>query len=281
MKMSKFRLAVSIAILAIALLTVYFLVQDIYRLQREYNRISGLYVHPNVHHIPKEVVEFLHETKAMINLRMVAVVLVVATTAVTLLVMNKRKLFKEKCVVTALILLLVTFFQTPTVQARISQTGFDRFYTSVMLTIPQDRYLESVTGYITPRPDDVTDLGGFVGGFIEVFSKIAALDRDWIQVGYFTNDSGTFFYIETVVNYKHQMTTAPDVSFFEKYLMHIQMKIVSGVILWSGFIYDVDGNTILKRDDMFLRYSLTHRSNAMVESTSDSNGLEAEFSELE
>jgi len=92
MKMSKFRLAVSIAILAIALLTVCFLVQDIYRLQEEYNQMSAQYIH----HIPMEEYEVLLEIQNMIKLRKTAVVLVVAATAVSLLVLNKRKLFKEK-----------------------------------------------------------------------------------------------------------------------------------------------------------------------------------------
>jgi len=108
MEMSKFRLAVSIAILAITSLTVYFLVQDIYRLQKECNRIIAQYPH----HFPEEVYVILLEIQSTINLRKMAVVLIVAATAVTLLVLNKRKLFKEKCVATALILLLVTFFQT-------------------------------------------------------------------------------------------------------------------------------------------------------------------------
>ena len=276
MKMSKFRLAVSIALLAIALLTVYFLVQDIYRLQKECNRIIAQYPH----HFPEEMYVIVLEIQSTINLRKAAVVLVVAATAVTLLVLNKCKLFKEKCVATALILLIVTFFQTPTVHARTSQAGFWRGYAGVRLTIPQDSYLESVTGYITPRPDDVSE--GFIGGFIEVVSYTADCWYDWIQAGYTTDvELGTVFYIETYLDDSHDINTSQGVSFFEKYLIHIQMKIVSGVILWSAFIYDGDGNTMMKCENVFLRYSLTYRANAMAESTADCNGFEAEFSELE
>jgi len=280
MKLPKFRLAVSIAILAIASLTVYFLVQDIYRLQKEYETISAPleYVHMSEEQY-RMIREKLEEIQNMINLRKTAVVLVVAATAVTLIVLNKRKLFKEKYVATALILLLVTFFQTPTVHARTSQAGYWRGYAGVKLTIPQDSYLKSVTGCITPRPDDVSE--GFVGGYIEVVSYTAGSWYDWIQAGYTTDtESGTVFYVESYVEDVWNFTTTTGVSFFEKYLIHIQMHIVSGVILWSAFIYNVDGNIMLKMENVFLRYSLTYQCNAMAESTSDSNGLEAEFSEL-
>jgi len=99
MRMSKFRIAVSIAILAIALLTVYFLVQDIYRLQKEYEIVSAPldleYRRMNEDQY-RWIRGQLDEIQTMINLRKTAVVLVVAATAVTLLVLNKRKLFKEK-----------------------------------------------------------------------------------------------------------------------------------------------------------------------------------------
>lgn len=119
--MSKFRLAVSIAILAIASLTVYFLVQDIYRLQKEYETVSAPleYVHMSEGQY-RMIREKLDEIQNMINLRITAVVLVVPVTAVALIVLNKRKLFKEKYVAAALILSLVTFFQTSTVHARTS-----------------------------------------------------------------------------------------------------------------------------------------------------------------
>lgn len=97
MRMSKFRLAVSIAILAIALLTVYFLVQDIYRLQKEYEIVSApLEYRRMTEEQYRWIREQLDEIQTMINLRKTAVVLVVAATAVALLVLNKRKLFKEK-----------------------------------------------------------------------------------------------------------------------------------------------------------------------------------------
>jgi hypothetical protein len=280
MKVSKFRLVVSIVILAIASLTVYFLVQDIYRLQKEYEIVSAPLEYERMNEEQYRMIkQRLDEIQTMINLRKTAVVLVVAATAVTLSVLNKRKLFKQKYVATALILLLITFFQTPTVHARISQTGFWRGYAGVKLTIPQDSYLESVTGYITPRPDDVSE--GFIGGYIEVYAHTPDWN-DWIQAGYTTDiELGTVFYVESYVEDIHDINTAPGVSFFEKYLIHIQMEIASGVILWSAFIYDGDGNTMLKMENVFLRYSLTYRATAMAESTADCNGFEAEFSELE
>jgi len=266
--------------LTVAILIVAFLVEDMYRLQKEYEIVSAPleYLHMS-EEMYRMIMGKLEEIQNMINLRKTAVVLVVAATAVTLLVFNKRKLFKEKCAATALILLLVTFFQTLAVHARTSQAG-DRFYAGVKLTIPQDSYLESVTGYITPRPDDISE--GFVGGYIEVVSYAADCWYDWIQAGYTTDvELGTVFYIETYDEDIDHIITAPGVFFFEKYLIHIHMEIVGGVILWSAFIYDVDGNTILKRENIFLRYSLTQKCTATAESTSDCNGLEAEFSELE
>ena len=179
MKVSKFRLAVSIAILAIGLLTVYFLVQDIHRLQEQYE--SNL---PSKYPIGTEswwemIKQRLDEIQNAINLRKTAVVSVVAATAVTLLVLNRRKL-KQKCVATALILLIVTFFQTPIVQTFTrSQACFERYYDRVKLPIPQDCDLESVTGYTTPRPNDVAE--GFIDGYIEVVSHIPYWN-DWMQV---------------------------------------------------------------------------------------------------
>jgi predicted GTPase len=99
MEVSKFRLAVSIAILAITLLTVYFLVQDIYRLQEQYEQWETK-LPPSNYPWNQEMYEMikrrLDEIQNVINLRMMAVVLVVAAPAVALLVLNKRKLFKQK-----------------------------------------------------------------------------------------------------------------------------------------------------------------------------------------
>jgi len=120
MKLPKFRLAVSIVILVIASLTVYFLVQDIYRLQKEYNQIWAQYPHSIPIEVYPMIMEKLEEIQNMINLREAAVVLVVAATAVALLVLNKHKLFKEKRVAPALTLLPVSFFQKSTVHARTS-----------------------------------------------------------------------------------------------------------------------------------------------------------------
>ena len=78
MEMSKFRLAVSIAILTVAVLTVWFLVQDIYRLQRLYKLVTASHsvLWPTLK--PSEI-------QAMIATRQTAIALTIITATVTIL----------------------------------------------------------------------------------------------------------------------------------------------------------------------------------------------------
>lgn len=85
----KFRLAVSIAILAIALLTVWFLVQDIHRLQETYELVTSSHsvLWPRLK--PSEIQAMIATRQTAIALTIItAIVMILATTFVPSL---KRK----------------------------------------------------------------------------------------------------------------------------------------------------------------------------------------------
>jgi len=280
MKLSKTKLA-SVIVLAVAIISLVFLVQDIYNLQKRCEQFTPPdYPIPRVEY--KRLIGMLNELQAMINLRVATAVLVLTATVIALLVLNKRKIFKGKyaVVATALILLSVSFFEVPIVNADGPATAtVGYYYDEVELAIPQNHSsdLASVTGYITTRPADVSEY--FTSYYIDVVSHTSQWN-DWLQAGISTEvGKGTFFYIESVVEDKQTTTTAPNVSFFETYLIQIKMVIVEGKILWSAYIYDSIGNEVLKTENVFLRYA-DHLCTAGGESTSDHNGMEAEFSEL-
>jgi len=84
--------------LTVAILIVAFLVEDIYRLQKEYEIVSapldmGIRMSYEEYHW---IMERLQEIQAMTHQRIMGLAVVVIATTMALLFLNKRKVFKEK-----------------------------------------------------------------------------------------------------------------------------------------------------------------------------------------
>jgi hypothetical protein len=216
----------------------------------------------------------LQEIQNMINIRVTELVLVTIVIAVILLVLHKRKVFKEKYAVTAALILLISFSQVPFVNA-LSPIASIRSYASVTMTVPQDYDLTSVTGYITPRI--ATSTSNLVAYWIGV--ELEGAVGEWsyqVQAGVSsTLGEELLFYIE----WYGDSIELLGASFYETYYIQILTEKVGENIWLSAFIYDNDNEVILKKENLCYKadYKWCH---AVAEATVENDEMEAEFTKL-